>query len=79
LKVRLIRDSDDGVNPQPKGTILEGPSAFRLVQDGIAEPADEECEAALAKRGWTPEKQAAAAQAADKLRAGLVTEKDFKP
>lgn len=79
MKVRLIRDSDDGVNPQPKGTELEGPKAFRLVQNGIAEPADDECEQELVRRGWTPEKQAAAAQAADKLRAGLVTEKDFKP
>ena len=79
MKARLIRDSDDGVNAQPKGTVLEGPSAFRLVMNGIAEPADEECQAELARRGWTAEKQAAAAQATDKLRAGLVTEKDMKP
>lgn len=79
MKARLIRDSDDGVNQQPKGTVLEGQSAFRLVMNGTAEPADEECQAELDRRGWTAEKSAAAAQAVDRLRAGLVSEKDMKP
>lgn len=79
MKARLIRDSDDGVNVQPKGTILDHPKAFRVVMNGMAEPADDECQAELDRRGWTAEKSAAAAQAVDRLRAGLVSEKDMKP
>jgi len=34
---------EDGKLYFPKGTILEGPRAFRLVQMGVAIPADPEC------------------------------------
>lgn len=57
MKAKLIRESkvahgviddrvitlDDGRRVLPAGTIIEDDRAFRLVQMGMAEPADEEC------------------------------------
>ena len=37
---------------RPAGTILENPDAYKLVQMGVAEPADDECEQA---HGMTPD------------------------
>ncbi len=36
---------DEGMRGKmmPVGTVIEHPQAFRLVQNGVAEPADEEC------------------------------------
>ena len=58
---------------KPAGTVLEDPRAFRLVQMGVAEPADEEC-AMRANR--TPEQMAAAAHAYTRTAAGIHPE-DF--
>ena len=57
MKARLIRDAkvaygveddriktrNDGTRYWPEGTILEDPRAYRLVQMGMGEPADDEC------------------------------------
>ena len=36
----------------PAGTVIDHKDAFQLVMMGIATPADDECTAALAARGW---------------------------
>jgi len=57
MKAKLIRDARvtpgapdddrmevrDGVRYWPEGTVLEDRRAYRLVQMGMAEPADDEC------------------------------------
>lgn len=78
MKAKLIRDlkaapsaeqdtrmeERDGVRWWPEGTVLEDARAFRLVQQGVAEPADEECEEAAA---MTPAMMAAAQAAQDRI------------
>ncbi len=50
MKCKLVTEISAGVhNPEPYGTpllpghIIDLPKAFRLVQMGVAEPADDEC------------------------------------
>jgi hypothetical protein len=45
-------DFPDGI--KPVGTIIDHPEAFKLVQQGIAEPADEECakQANMTEAAW---------------------------
>ena len=50
------------------GATVEGPEAFRLVQMGVAESADDECEQ---RAGMTPEKKAAAQYSFQRLRKGI--------
>lgn len=43
MKAKLTRKMDVGKEWAPAGTIIDHPDAFRLVEHGVAEPADEEC------------------------------------
>lgn len=71
---KLIRDMTcpkDRENPtgvKPEGTLIDHPDAFRLVQMGVAEPADPECAEAA---GMTPEGIAAAGHAYDRVTRGI--------
>lgn len=56
----------DGV--KPAGTRINHPDAFRLVQLGVAEPADEACRAA---HGMTPEQILAARAGYEKVDRGI--------
>lgn len=56
-----------------KGAVVEDPKAFRLVQFGVAEPADGECEK---RAGMTPEKMTESAYAYERLARGITPE-DF--
>lgn len=47
MKCRLTEDREGVDGPLPKGTEIEHPHAFRLVELGHAEPADEECAAVI--------------------------------
>lgn len=53
--------------PKPKGTIIDDPEAFKLVQNGVAIPHDDECRIAA---GMTAEQMAAAQQAYQDLEDG---------
>jgi len=57
----------------PVGTLYDHPDCFRLVQMGVADPADEECRNAA---GLNPEQLATAQHAAKRLAAGIMPE-DF--
>ena len=56
--------------PRPKGTVIDDPVAFRLVQMGVAIPEDDECEKAARR---TPEQLKAAQAGYDKLLKGMST------
>lgn len=56
-----------------KGTVLDLPDAYKLVQNGIAIPADEECRK---KCGMDKKDIEEAHKAADRIRRGIVPE-DF--
>jgi hypothetical protein len=72
MKAELLRDMPvhplrvkEGHPPwKTKGTIVVGPYAFRLVQMGVAIPADKEC---AARAGMTNEKMDAAIAAYDRI------------
>lgn len=72
MKCRLIRELKhvDGYM-QPAGTIIDHWQAFRLVQQGCAEPYDDDCRE---RAGMTPEKFAAARRAYDFLEKGIARE-----
>ncbi len=61
MKCRFLRDMEYIIRPpadapatarrtigiRPAGSVLEDPDAYQLVEHGVAEPADEECAAAV--------------------------------
>lgn len=53
---------------KPAGTEIDHPQAFRLVQNGVAIPADDEC---AARCGMTPADIRAAKQAYEKVSRGI--------
>jgi len=55
----------------PVGTIREGPQAFRLVQCGVAKPADEECRK---RAGMTDDEIQAAHDAYPAIEKGITPE-----
>ena len=55
------------------GAVVSHPNAFRLVQEGVAEPVDEECEVAA---GVSPEQMRVKAHAYERRRRGIAPE-DF--
>lgn len=63
-----IKTREDGVRYWPAGAIVDNPRAFRLVQNGVAEPADEECEVRVS---MTAEELAEAQQAQRRVAAGI--------
>lgn len=82
MKARLLIDmtGDDGVcpasgrrltSPRPAGTIIDHPEAFRLVQQGCAEAADDECRDAA---GMTLEEQVKARIHYDMVSQGIAPE-----
>lgn len=79
MKAKLIRECEgspdvygreDNGKPKrlPAGTVIDHPDAFKLVQAGMAEPADDECEAA---HGMTPRQIKAAQKYQDVVAQGL--------
>lgn len=62
-------DFPDGI--KPAGTVIDHPDAYKLVQIGCAEPADEECQR---RHGRTPEQLAAARHAYRRVSAGIAPE-----
>jgi len=74
MKATLLRDMTcrpteafpDGV--KPAGTTVEDRRAWRLVQMGVATPADDECRR---KAGMSPERMEAAQAAYPKVEAGI--------
>jgi hypothetical protein len=58
---------------KPSGTLIRHPDAWRLVQMGVAEPADDECDA---KAGMTANDQIRARHAYERLSLGIHPE-DF--
>lgn len=89
MKCRLLRQMDRHFeNPEevlefkrtrrmptfPAGHVLENPDAYKLVQMGVAEPADKECENAV---GMTAEELQQARRAYERTDKGIVPE-DFE-
>ena len=58
----------DGVSYWPEGSIIEDPRAYRLVQMGVAEPADPECTLAA---GMTTEKMVLAQRQQELVAKGI--------
>jgi hypothetical protein len=58
----------DGVTYWPEGSIIEDPRAYRLVQMGVAEPADSECVFAA---GMSTERMALAQQQQELVANGI--------
>jgi hypothetical protein len=58
-----------------EGAIIEHPKAFRLVQEGCAVPADEECRQECRVRGMTDARMAAAQHAYERLKRNVPPEK----
>jgi len=73
LAMNRTPDAADGRSLLPAGEIIEHPDAFRLVQIGCAEPADDEC---ATSHGMTAEQLAAARHAYVRTAAGIWPE-DF--
>ena len=61
----------DGVRYWPTGTIIDNQKSFRLVQMGVAKPADEEC---TLRVGMTSEQMRAAQIKAEMLTHGIIPE-----
>ena len=80
MKATLLREMDQidrehlDVNRRPTlkkvpaGTIIDHPDAFRLVRQGVAMPADEECQLAANR---SPQQLAAAQHAYERVSAGI--------
>jgi hypothetical protein len=68
MKARLIVTLLTDGPPNPPGTIVDHPEAYRLVRHGCAEPADEECRRAA---DVTPEQMARAQATYQKVAAGI--------
>lgn len=74
MKAQLIRDMpckpcpEHPTGTKPSGTIIEHPSAFRLVQMGVAIPADDQCGA---RCGMTEEDMRKAQAAYVKVAKGI--------
>lgn len=83
MKAKLLRDMRSSKRdaqsgrrePQPAGTIVDHPDAYRLVQMGVAEPFDDECRS---KCNRTPERMQDAQAMAERTRLGVHPE-DFEP
>lgn len=68
MKCRLLSDGQTRDGVLPAGSEIDHPEAFRLVQCGKAEPADEECRVAA---GMTKREIVKAAKAQERMAAGL--------
>jgi hypothetical protein len=64
LKARFIVEGEDGTKKIPVGTVIDDPRAFRLVQNGMATPEDDECRA---RSGMTDEQMLAAQEARKRM------------
>jgi hypothetical protein len=64
-------DDDFPEGVKPAGTIIDHPDAYRLVQLGVAEPADEECEQ---KHGMTHENMLAKQKTFPRIARGILPE-----
>lgn len=62
--------ADDRFRVVPAGYVIEHPDAWRLVRQGTAESADDECEA---KAGMTPEQKVRRYERQKALEAGQLT------
>lgn len=77
MKCTLLRDMactpclEHPAGVKPAGTVIDHPDAFRLVQLGCAEPADDQCAAA---HGRTPEQLEAARIAYVRVERGILPE-----
>jgi len=80
MKATLLREMDQldrehpDANGRPTirkvaaGTVIDHPDAFRLVRQGVAMPADEECQRAANR---TAQQMAAAQHAYERVKAGI--------
>lgn len=74
MKCTLIREMDCvpcldfPSGKKPAGTLIDHPEAFRLVQHGVADPADEEC---AARHGLSPAELFAAKAAYERVSRGI--------
>lgn len=71
--MRCIPSKEFPSGEKPSGTLIDHPEAYRLVQMGVALPADDECEQ---KAAMTEERLAAARHAYERTSKGIRPE-DF--
>ena len=74
MKCKLTRPMPSGIDlgqTLPAGHLIDHPDAWRLVQMGVAEPADPAC---VQRAGMTPERTAAALKAFERVAKGIAPE-----